>query len=108
MARLFDGFVALEMVVLGILEISLCFLVFYIILLPGDVVAAAAPQGFLGLHHDTANHAAILRKLGRLTEAENAARTSLALAPGRAETRNNLGNITRLPKKPVIASKGMV
>ncbi len=60
MARLFDGFVALEMVVLGILEISLCFLVFYIILLPGDVVAAAAPQGFLGLHHDTANHAAIL------------------------------------------------
>lgn len=60
MARLFDGFVALEMVVLGILEISLCFLVFYILLLPGDVVATAVPQGFLGLHHVTANHAAIL------------------------------------------------
>ncbi len=58
MTRLFDGFVALEMVVLGILEISLCFLVFYILLLPGDVVAAA--HGPLGLHAETASHAAIL------------------------------------------------
>jgi exopolysaccharide biosynthesis polyprenyl glycosylphosphotransferase len=60
MVRLFDGFVALEMVVLGILEISLCFLVFYILLLPGDVVAAAATQEIFGLHPDTASHAAVL------------------------------------------------
>ena len=61
MARLFDGFVALEMVVLGILEISLCFLVFYILLLPGDVVAAnPAALGPFGLHQDTASHAATL------------------------------------------------
>jgi len=60
MVRLFDGFVALEMVVLGILEISLCFLVFYILLLPGDVVAAAATQDIFGLHPDTASHAAVL------------------------------------------------
>ncbi|MCC6717993.1 MAG: exopolysaccharide biosynthesis polyprenyl glycosylphosphotransferase [Acetobacteraceae bacterium] len=58
MARLFDGFVALEMVVLGILELSLCFLVFYILLLPGDTSPAAS--GFLGLHPLTASHAAIL------------------------------------------------
>jgi exopolysaccharide biosynthesis polyprenyl glycosylphosphotransferase len=60
MTRLFDGFVALEMVILGILEISLCFLVFYILLLPGDVAASAVAQGLFGLHPDTASHAAIL------------------------------------------------
>jgi exopolysaccharide biosynthesis polyprenyl glycosylphosphotransferase len=61
MTRLFDGFVALEMVVLGILEISLCFLVFYILLLPGDVVAGnAAALGAFGLHQVTAGHAATL------------------------------------------------
>ncbi len=60
MVRLFDGFVALEMVILGILEVSLCFLVFYILLLPGDVAAAAAAQGLFGLHSDTASHAAVL------------------------------------------------
>jgi len=60
MARLFDGFVALEMVVLGILEISLCFLVFYIILLPGDAAVSAAAQALFGLHPDTASHAAVL------------------------------------------------
>jgi len=57
MTRLFDGFVALEMVILGILEISLCFLVFYIILLPVDMLAA---PGLFGLRPDTASHAAIL------------------------------------------------
>jgi len=57
MTRLFDGFVALEMVVLGMLEISLCFLVFYILLLPGDTSDVAGP---FGLHADAANHAAIL------------------------------------------------
>jgi len=42
-----------------------------------------------------ANHAAILRKLGRLAEAEQAARTALSIAPDRSETHNNLGNILR-------------
>jgi predicted O-linked N-acetylglucosamine transferase (SPINDLY family) len=42
-----------------------------------------------------ANHAAVLRTLGRLPEAETAARASLALAPERTETHNNLGNILR-------------
>jgi exopolysaccharide biosynthesis polyprenyl glycosylphosphotransferase len=60
MTRLFDGFVALEMVILGVLEISLCFLVFYILLLPGDVVVTSATQGIFGLHPDTASHAAVL------------------------------------------------
>ena len=60
MARLFDGFVALEMVVLGILEISLCFLVFYILLLPGDATTAVAARGAFGLHSPTAGHAAVL------------------------------------------------
>ncbi len=65
MTRLFDGFVALEMVVLGILEIGLCFLVFYILLLPGDVVQAAIVHnglghGLLGLNTETASHAAVL------------------------------------------------
>ena len=57
MTRLFGGFVALEMVVLGILEIGLCFLVFYIIILPGD---ALATPGFFGLHRLSASHAAVL------------------------------------------------
>ena len=57
MTRLFDGFVALEMVVLGILELSLCFLIFYIIFLPGDMALPA--QGLLGLHPTTVRHAAI-------------------------------------------------
>ena len=60
MTRLFDGFVALEMVVLGILEIGLCFLVFYILLLPGDAAQAAVVQGVLGLNLETASHAAVL------------------------------------------------
>jgi sugar transferase (PEP-CTERM system associated) len=60
MARLFDGFVALEMVVLGILEISLCFLVFYILILPGDVAPAVAARETFGLHSPTAGHAAVL------------------------------------------------
>lgn len=62
MAQIFGGFVALEMVILGILELMLCFLVFYIILLPGDVVAAGSmpAQNIFGLHSPTVNHAAIL------------------------------------------------
>jgi sugar transferase (PEP-CTERM system associated) len=62
MTRIFDGFVALEMVILGILELSLCFLVFYILLLPGDVVVASLPaaQTWLGLHEPSAGHAAVL------------------------------------------------
>lgn len=60
MTRLFDGFVALEMVVLGILEIGLCFLVFYILLLPADAAQAAVAQGIFGLDPATASHAAIL------------------------------------------------
>jgi predicted O-linked N-acetylglucosamine transferase (SPINDLY family) len=42
-----------------------------------------------------ANHAAILRALGRLDAAERAARAALAIAPDRLETHNNLGNILR-------------
>ena len=60
MTRLFEGFVALEMVVLGILELSLCFLVFYILLLPGEAAAVAGSGGMLGLHFNTASHAAVL------------------------------------------------
>ena len=62
MTRIFDGFIALEMVVLGILELALCFLVFYILLLPGDVVVAGLPAGQLtfGLHTITASHAVVL------------------------------------------------
>ena len=58
MTRLFGGFVALEMIVLGILELSLCFLIFYVIFLPGDI--AAPVQSLLGLHPATARHAAVL------------------------------------------------
>jgi exopolysaccharide biosynthesis polyprenyl glycosylphosphotransferase len=62
MTRIFDGFVALEMVILGILELSLCFLVFYILLLPGDAVMASMPaaQTWMGLHEPSAGHAAVL------------------------------------------------
>lgn len=42
-----------------------------------------------------ANHAAILRGLGRLDAAEQAARVALAIVPDRVETQNNLGNILR-------------
>ncbi len=42
-----------------------------------------------------ANHSAILRKLGRLADAEIAARKALVLNPARSETQNNLGNILR-------------
>ncbi|HUN41277.1 MAG TPA: tetratricopeptide repeat protein [Acetobacteraceae bacterium] len=42
-----------------------------------------------------ANHAAVLRCLGKLDAAEQAARAALALAPHRPETHNNLGNILR-------------
>ena len=42
-----------------------------------------------------ANHSAILRKLGRLADAEVAARKALVLNPARSETQNNLGNILR-------------
>ena len=37
----------------------------------------------------------MLRTLGRLADAEAAARAALALAPDRVETHNNLGNILR-------------
>lgn len=57
MPRIFDGFVALEMAILWALEISLCFLVFYILLLPGDVGPANGP---LGLHATAAGHAGLL------------------------------------------------
>jgi len=60
MTRFFDGFVALEMVALGVLELSLCFLVFYILLLPGDVAAAVVADGPFGLHGATASHAGVL------------------------------------------------
>ncbi len=62
MTRIFDGFVALEMVILGVLELALCFLVFYILLLPGDVVLPSLPASQLtfGLHTATASHAAVL------------------------------------------------
>lgn len=42
-----------------------------------------------------ANHAAILRSLGRLAEAEATARIALKLEPQRVATHNNLGNILR-------------
>ena len=58
MTRLFRGFVALEMVILGILELSLCFLIFYILFLPGDM--ALSPQTLRGFEPATAGHAAIL------------------------------------------------
>ena len=41
------------------------------------------------------NHAAILRTLGRLDEAEQAARCAVALNPANPAARNNLGNILR-------------
>ena len=47
-----------------------------------------------------ANHAAVLRTLGRLGDAEAAARAALRLAPGRVETHNNLGNILRDSRPP--------
>ena len=60
MPRLFDSFIAIEMVVLWILEFALCFLIFYIILLPGDAAIVAASGGLLGLHVPTAGHAGVL------------------------------------------------
>ncbi|MEJ0019680.1 MAG: tetratricopeptide repeat protein [Acetobacteraceae bacterium] len=54
--------------------------------------ALVRSHGLAELH---ANHAAILRKLGRLTDAETAARTALTLEPERVGAHNNLGNILR-------------
>ena len=42
-----------------------------------------------------ANHAAVLRSLGRLKDAESAARTALALDQQQVGAHNNLGNILR-------------
>ena len=55
--------------------------------------AAIAQRSRAGRMH--ANHAAILRKLGRLADAEAAARIALKLEPQRVGAHNNLGNILR-------------
>jgi predicted O-linked N-acetylglucosamine transferase (SPINDLY family) len=60
-----------------------------------DALLQIAVRGATGDAEPLSNHAAVLRRLGRLDDAERAARAALAIAPNRAETQNNLGNILR-------------
>jgi sugar transferase (PEP-CTERM system associated) len=97
MTRIFGNIVSLDMFVLWLLEFFLCFLVFYVLLLPGGF-PASAPAGVFGLHLAAANHAIILALAVGLTSiAIGLYRPEICLQTRRLLFNSVVGGLTAFP-----------